>query len=120
MSSETYTTIDGDARLADFTKPCWTRVGEDTYWDGHNQVSVHSKYDSIDDKYRWDIDKYSHQRMNIKRNNDTILIIIEYWSQWQGRDSYNREVDIDEAKQWLSRNNDSVVDGYPELSIEVD
>lgn len=107
MSTERYTALNGSTKLVDFSKPAWTRVEEDTNWDGNNHVSVHGG-------------QWGHQRLNIKRNNGGLLLIVEHWSQWQGSIPHNEEVSIETAKEWLAKNNNAGVDGYPELSVEID
>ena len=108
MSTQCYTALNGSTKLVDFSKPAWTRVEEGTRWNGNNRVSLQTG------------SEWNHQRLNVRRNNGGLLLIVEHWSQWQGFIPHNDEVSIEEAKEWLAKNNDDGVEGYPELSIEVD
>lgn len=106
MATEKFETLNGSTKLVDFSKPGWTRIEEDTHWDGNNHVSVHAG--------RW-----NHERLNVRRHNGGLLIVKEWWSQWQGSTPRNEELTIDQAKEWLAKNGDERVDGFPELEIEV-
>lgn len=107
MSTERYTTLNGSTKLCDFEKPGWTRVKESTRWNGNNRISLQTGSE-------WD-----HQRLNVRRHNGGILIVLEQWSQWQGSTNSNEELTIEQAKEWLAKNEDEGVDGFPELDLEV-
>lgn len=107
MSIEKFTGLNGTVRLADFAGKGWIRCEERTTWNGNNHISMSTGS-------QWD-----HQRLNVRRHNGGLLMILEIWSQWQGSTPRNKEISIDSAKQWLAKNEYAGVEGFPELDIEV-
>ena len=106
MAIENFNTLNGSTKLVDFTKPGWIRIEEKTLWNGSDHVSVHTG-------------QWSHERLNVRRHNGGLLIIKEWWSQWQVVTSRNVELTIEQAKEWLAKNGDEGIEGFPELGNEV-
>jgi hypothetical protein len=71
---------------------------EDTRWNGHNRVSVHTA------------DQFTHQSLY---RTAAGRWVIEQWSQWDGAETTHRFVPDERAREWLLVNgSDDVVERY--------
>lgn len=79
---------DGSGRWFDEGKA--QEFEEDSWFDGHNHVSVATG------------DQFLHEKLFKTRSGKYIL---HKWSQWQGSKESYEEIDKDEAETWLLTNN---------------
>lgn len=66
-------------------------IEENTRWDGHNNVSVHTS------------DQFAHQRLIRTAQGRWVL---NNWSQWEGSEDRYEFITDDKAKEWLLVNED--------------